>query len=227
MTELIVALDGAQPVDLMFRLNAIGIRWFKVGPLTELDGRSLDKLDGLSGSRVISDSLKFNLFRDAKLADHGPYVISEYVKRLADKGYAAVSTSTDEATMTAVNAAMHFPPSIWKHIAPTSQKPIGEDIVIRVKRALDQGVDGVILSAHDVPLIKQYAFNHGLVTVCPGIRLFEDQDEQNLVMSGHYRTAVPERCVVRGVDFAVVGRPIHASSDPELAAKRYLSALRG
>lgn len=221
LTELIVALDGPEPLRLLLDIRGIGVSWFKVGPLTLTDPISVHSIEALL---PFYESLGLRMFYDAKLADHGPFVCGELAKRLGEKGYAALSTSTDEATEAAVRAAEGSPLRVWRHVAPTSQETHHHAIMNRIGRAIDQGVHGVICGAwhlKDIDLRSEALGVASLDIVCPAVRMecMEHSD-------GHFVTSPPEACIKRGVTHAVVGRPIWKSSESELTAKRYLEALR-
>ena len=73
--------------------------------------------------------------------------------------------------------------------------------------SVDCGVDGVVCSALEAPLVKSVC-GGSFLTVTPGIRpLGADLGDQTRVMT-------PEQAVVNGVDYMVIGRPITQSADP-------------
>lgn len=73
--------------------------------------------------------------------------------------------------------------------------------------AKEAGANGVVCSAHEVPMIKAQCGTHFL-TVTPGIRLDGDGlDDQSRVMT-------PENAVKLGSDYIVVGRSITRAPEP-------------
>ncbi|MGI6392934.1 MAG: orotidine-5'-phosphate decarboxylase [Candidatus Izemoplasmatales bacterium] len=69
------------------------------------------------------------------------------------------------------------------------------------------GLDGVVCSAHEVPLIKE-ATRKGFLTVTPGIRLESDsKDDQQ-------RITTPKDAYRLGADYIVVGRSITRANNP-------------
>jgi len=54
--------------------------------------------------------------------------------------------------------------------------------------------------------------DHALVTVCPGIRPVENDDDQERVVS-------PGQAIRNGADYLVVGRPIRDAKSPSEAAE--------
>ena len=69
------------------------------------------------------------------------------------------------------------------------------------------GLDGVVASPLEVPMIKKAA-GDSFVTVTPGIRpLGTDQGDQT-------RITTPEQAFRLGSDYLVIGRAITGASDP-------------
>lgn len=82
-----------------------------------------------------------------------------------------------------------------------------DSVVNLAKLAKNSGLDGVVSSALEVPMIKA-ACGDEFLTVTPGIRLEGDlAGDQNRVCS-------PTKARALGSDYIVVGRSITASADP-------------
>lgn len=82
--------------------------------------------------------------------------------------------------------------------------------------AKQAGLDGVVCSAHEVPLVKQQC-GEQFLTVTPGIRLPGDAlDDQSRVMT-------PEHAVKLGSDYLVIGRPITRAPDPAKTVQSILN----
>jgi orotidine-5'-phosphate decarboxylase len=96
-------------------------------------------------------------------------------------------------------------------------------VLSRARRALQCGCDGVVSSGLEVPALRAEV-DHALVTVCPGIRPIENDDDQQRVVS-------PGQAIGNGADYLVVGRPIRDAPDPHAAAeeiqRQIASALEG
>ena len=69
--------------------------------------------------------------------------------------------------------------------------------------AISAGIDGVVCSPHELKLVKS---RQSLLSITPGIRLHESNDDQKRVMT-------PKEAINLGSDFLVIGRPITSSSD--------------
>lgn len=80
-------------------------------------------------------------------------------------------------------------------------------VVRLAKLAQQSGMDGVVCSAHEAPMLRE---NHGpeFVLVTPGIRpAGTDAGDQRRVMT-------PKAALEAGSDFLVVGRPVTRAEDP-------------
>lgn len=96
---------------------------------------------------------------------------------------------------------------------------VGDVVLTLSKMAQDAGVTGVVASAQDVEAIRNVC-GPQFVIVTPGIRgmLKIQGDDQK-------RTLSPGEAIRRGADYLVVGRPIRAAEDPELAAEEILADI--
>lgn len=89
-------------------------------------------------------------------------------------------------------------------------KPLNEVVKTYALNAKAAGLDGVVCSALEAPIIKEL----GLISVTPGIRFADDsKDDQK-------RVATPALAKELGSTYIVVGRSITASADPLAAYKR-------
>ena len=86
-----------------------------------------------------------------------------------------------------------------------------EDLVlIRSRKALDLGCDGVVSSAHEASALRKELGSNFLV-VTPGIRPGLNRDIEN---DDQKRVATATRAIINGADYVVIGRPISTSPDP-------------
>ncbi len=95
-----------------------------------------------------------------------------------------------------------------------------QDLVLsRAGDAVKAGIDGIVCSAHELPVIKgEYGDN--LVTVVPGIRLADQSGDDQA------RVATPRQAARDGADFLVIGRSVTRSNDPVSALKRIEEEVR-
>jgi orotidine-5'-phosphate decarboxylase len=86
-------------------------------------------------------------------------------------------------------------------------------VLSRARRALETGVDGIVSSGLEAPMIRQ-ELGDRLLVVTPGIRPVENKpvDDQK-------RTVDVAQAFRNGADYIVVGRPIRNAADPRAAAQ--------
>ena len=88
-----------------------------------------------------------------------------------------------------------------------------------VKYAINNKLDGVVCSPHEIKLIKEISKGN-LIIVTPGIRPenYKKQDDQKRFMT-------PKEAMSNGADYIVIGRPITQSSDPLKEIKEINSTI--
>lgn len=89
-------------------------------------------------------------------------------------------------------------------------KPLPEVVKAYALNAKAAGLDGVVCSALEAPIIKEL----GLISVTPGIRFADDS------VNDQKRVATPAYAKELGSSYIVVGRSITAAEDPVAAYKR-------
>ena len=109
MTDLIVALDGPEPLRLMRELEELaGITWFKIGPAAIVSDDWLP---------MIRKAQRTNIFLDFKLADT-PDTVYAAIQQFTEAGIAAVSITDgpagNAATYEASRVAEGTPLQIWR-----------------------------------------------------------------------------------------------------------------
>jgi orotidine-5'-phosphate decarboxylase len=91
-----------------------------------------------------------------------------------------------------------------------------ELVELRVRQALEAGIDGVVSSPHEAARVREIATQAGrddFLIVTPGVRpAGSAQDDQA-------RAATPEAALKAGATHLVIGRPITAAADPRQAAR--------
>ena len=78
-----------------------------------------------------------------------------------------------------------------------------EQVNAMLDLAEDAGIDGVVCSPHELELVSK---RDNLLSITPGIRLHESNDDQKRVMT-------PKEAIHLGANYLVIGRPITASKD--------------
>jgi orotidine-5'-phosphate decarboxylase len=96
--------------------------------------------------------------------------------------------------------------------------PVAEMVVRLAQLAQKAGIDGVVASPLEIPLIRE-ACSRDFLIVTPGVRpVFAATDDQKRVMT-------PAEAVKAGADYLVIGRPISAAQEPILAAETIVEEI--
>ncbi|MDB9375412.1 orotidine-5'-phosphate decarboxylase [Nodularia sphaerocarpa] len=84
--------------------------------------------------------------------------------------------------------------------------------------AQECGVNGAVCSPQEVAQLRQTCGNDFLL-VCPGVRpTWADKGDQK-------RSLTPAQAILAGADYLVIGRPITAAAEPELAWNKIVEEL--
>jgi orotidine-5'-phosphate decarboxylase len=86
--------------------------------------------------------------------------------------------------------------------------------------AKDAGTDGVVVSPHEVALVRE-ACGTDFLIVTPGIR------PAGVARGDQARAATPAAALAAGADYIVVGRPITEAADPAAAADAIVREMEG
>ena len=96
--------------------------------------------------------------------------------------------------------------------------PVSEMVVKLAKLAKKAGIDGVVSSPLEIPLIRS-ACGADFLIVTPGVRpAFASTDDQKRVMT-------PAEAVKGGADYLVIGRPISAAQCPVRAVEMIIEEI--
>lgn len=222
LSPLIVALDVATADEALTIVERLGQDnlFVKVGfKLFCSEGPPLIK-------KLVSQGI--DVFIDLKLHDI-PNTVREGVKELAALGVRMItvhcaggSAMLEAALDGAEEGASARRPLIVgvTQLTSTSQKVLNEEIGIpgSVEQAVSHyarlaeraGLDGVVCSVQEVPLIKA-SCGSSFLTVTPGIRPAGSTHDDQV------RVSTPSDALKAGSDFLVVGRPIIKEDDPAQA----------
>ena len=216
--RLIVAID-VDSLDaaraLVTTLSPLA-RWFKIGSeLFTREGPAAAALVKDAGAHLFLD-LKFHdipnqvqgsvrsaLALGADLltlhASGGPSMLRA-ARLAADEG------NRDDVILVGVTVLTHFSENEYNSIFASKRK-LEESVLALAKIAQAAGMNGVVASAQELPVIK-HALGRDFIVVTPGIRLpGASKDDQT-------RVVTPEQAIKDGADYIVVGRPITAAKDP-------------
>lgn len=95
---------------------------------------------------------------------------------------------------------------------------IAELVALRVRKARESGMDGVVCSALEVAAVRSLA-GPQLILVTPGVR------SASASSGDQKRVATPAEAVRGGADYIVVGRQITRAADPAAEAARILEEI--
>jgi orotidine-5'-phosphate decarboxylase len=97
-------------------------------------------------------------------------------------------------------------------------------VALRVRQALDAGIDGVVSSPHEAAAVRELALAAGrpdFLIVTPGVR------PAGAALDDQARAATPASALRAGATHLVIGRPITAASDPCAAAAAITAEMAG
>lgn len=97
--------------------------------------------------------------------------------------------------------------------------PLEKSVVHYASLCKQAGLQGVVASALEVPMIK-HACGTSFLTVTPGIRGEGD------ATGDQHRVITPQQAFALGTDYIVIGRPITQANDPRAKIESILDCLK-
>ena len=175
-------------------------------------------------------SFRKKVFLDLKLYD-----IGETVKRATRKlcQCEAVTFLTVHGSRTVMNAAIEGRgESKVKLLAVTVLTsfdeqdladlgypvPVSELVELRVKKAMESRMDGIVCSALEVARVRQVG-GPGLTLVTPGVR------SAGAEAADQKRIAAPGEAIRDGADYLVIGRQVTRARDPRAAFEEIATSI--
>ncbi|WP_312521017.1 orotidine-5'-phosphate decarboxylase [Anaerospora sp.] len=131
---------------------------------------------------------------------------------------AATVNGVPRPKLVAITALTSLDEAEWQEIG--GQLPISEQVVKLACLAQSAGIDGVVASPQEAPLIRKMCGSEFLV-VTPGIR------PQASATNDQKRIATPADAIQAGASQLVVGRPITAAASPVQAVEEIVKEIRG
>tara|TARA_B110000858_G_C17716459_1_gene433154 strand:- start:349 stop:1017 length:669 start_codon:yes stop_codon:yes gene_type:complete len=157
----------------------------------------------------------FDIFLDLKLHDI-PNTVKKSIEGLASLPIKMLTIHTSggkqmmQAAMQAVersNIKVFGVTALTSLLDFDTNQIYKRDVVDQVEAMLDlaeeSGIDGVVCSPHELHLV---AARDALLSITPGIRLRDSDDDQNRIMT-------PKEAIDLGANYIVVGRPITEAQD--------------
>ena len=230
--DVIIACDMPDRASVMSFLDRFGGEqpWVKIGM----------ELFYAEGPEIVREikARGFHIFLDLKLCDIpntvrgamrslrplGVDIINLHAFGSADMMRAAVEGLTDE------NGERHTKLIAVTILTSTSEetlhsellieKPLAETCIAYAKNAKAAGLDGVVCSPLESPVIHEHC-GADFLTVTPGVR-FAGGEKGDQV-----RVTTPGRAGELGSDYIVMGRPITGAADPVEAWRRARAEFLG
>ena len=156
----------------------------------------------------------FEIFLDLKLHDI-PNTVKKSIKGLSSLPIKMLTIHTSggkDMIKAAMEAASGTQIKVFGVTALTSlnnddtnqifQRSTSDQVNAMLDLAEEADIDGVVCSPHELELVSK----RNLLSITPGIRLQESNDDQKRVMT-------PREATDLGADYLVIGRPITASKD--------------
>lgn len=214
--RLIVALDVPDAAAAKAFVSELGdaARFYKIGLELFMAGGYFELLDWL----VKNDK---QVFVDLKFFDV-PETVRAAIRALAGSGAAFATVHGNQAIMEAAARDKGDLKILAVTVLTSLDRGDLDDlgfacdvdklVLSRARRALETGVDGIVSSGLEAPMIRK-ELGDKLLVVTPGIRPVENRpaDDQK-------RTVDVAQAFRNGADYIVVGRPIRQAADPRMAA---------
>jgi len=226
--RLIVALDFSDPARAQALVEQLGsaISFYKIGLELACSGDSGNNGFALA-DRLIAQGKK--VFLDLKLHDI-PNTVMRATAELARRGYEFLTIHAYPPTMAAAKEGVAG--TTLKLLAVTVLTAYDDadltaagygfsvqDLVARrAAQAWGIGIDGIVLSAAEVPALRLMAGDEMLM-VTPGIR------PAGAAVGDQKRVATPASAIAAGADYLVIGRPITEAPDPRASAEAILAEI--
>lgn len=215
--RLIVALDvaDAEAAKALVRQLGDAVGFYKIGLELFMAGGYFELLDWLVKE-------KKKVFVDLKFFDV-PETVRSAVRALAGSGATFATIHGNQAIMEAAAKDKGDLKILAVTVLTSLDRGDLDDlgfacdveklVLSRARRALETGVDGIVSSGLEAPLIRR-ELGQKLLVVTPGIRPVENKpvDDQK-------RTVDVAQAFRNGADYIVVGRPIRQAPDPKAAAE--------
>ncbi|MDP1606238.1 MAG: orotidine-5'-phosphate decarboxylase [Rhodocyclaceae bacterium] len=214
--RLIVALDVPRADEARALVEQLGdaVQFYKIGLELFMAGGYFELIDWLVARQK-------KVFVDLKFFDV-PETVRSAVRALATSGASFATVHGNQAIMEAAvrdkGALKILAVTVLTSLDRGDLDDLGFDcdveklVLSRARRALLAGVDGIVSSGLEAPLIRR-ELGEKLLVVTPGIRPVDNKpaDDQK-------RTVDVAQAFRNGADYIVIGRPIRQAADPRAAA---------
>jgi orotidine-5'-phosphate decarboxylase len=224
LSPLIIALDVDSAEEALRLIEKIGpaASFYKVGmELYAAAGMSLVKRISNSGYKVFLDLKLYDIGETVKRAtrricsDVAPEFLTIHGSRQVMQ--AAVEGRGNSSTrLLAVTVLTSFDQEDLADLGYST--PISELVDLRVKKARESGMDGIVCSPLEVSRVRILA-GPDMKLVTPGVRSAgADKGDQK-------RIATPAEALRAGADYLVIGRQVTRAADPRAACEEILAEV--
>jgi orotidine-5'-phosphate decarboxylase len=220
--RLIVALDVDSVAAARVLVDQLGdaVSFYKVGMELAYGG-------GFDLARDLKSAGK-RVFIDLKLHDIGA-TVERATRQIAKMGMDFLTIHAFPQTMTAARAGAGDSLKLLAVTVMTSYDDadlkeagyacsVAELVARRARQAQTTGIDGLILSPHELGAIRALV-GPDMLLVTPGVRpAGADVGDQKRIMT-------PSQAIAASADHIVVGRPITRAADPRAAAEAIVAEI--
>jgi orotidine-5'-phosphate decarboxylase len=220
---LIIALDVDSAKQALKLIEEIGpaAEFYKVGmELYAAGGMDLVRQVNTLGKKVFLDLKLYDIGETVKRATR---VIcqSGLVQLLTVHGSAVVMKAAvdgradTDTRLLAVTVLTSFDQTDLADLGYSVA--ISELVALRVKKAIESGIDGIVCSALEVARVRE--IGPGLTLVVPGVR------SAGVSQGDQKRVATPAEAIGDGADYLVIGRQVTRSENPRKACEDILDEV--
>jgi orotidine-5'-phosphate decarboxylase len=224
VNPIIVALDvesTAQALELVER----------IGPAADFYKIGMELYAG-SGMPFVSDvaAMGKKVFLDLKLYDIGE-TVKRATRRIVETGLVEFLTvhGSKAVMQAAAEGRGEAPTKLLAVTVLTSfdqddladlgySVPVSELVDLRVRKAVESGMDGIVCSPLEVARVRQTG-GPQLKLVTPGVR------SAGAAKGDQKRVATPAEAIQSGADYLVIGRQVTRAADPRLACEDVLKEI--
>ena len=220
--KIIVAIDETDIVSLKNIVDSLD------------NERCLIKIGSVAFNSIGHEAISFasdrgfEIFLDLKLHDI-PNTVKKSIQGLVSLPINMLTIHTSggkDMMMAAMEAVLGTGIKVFGVTALTSlgdddtndifQRTASEQVNAMLDLAESAGIDGVVCSPHELELVSK---RKSLLTITPGIRLYDSNDDQKRVMT-------PKEAIDHGADYLVIGRPITTSENISKALIEIYSSIQ-
>jgi orotidine-5'-phosphate decarboxylase len=222
---LIIALDVDSAAGALELVDKIGpaAEFYKVGmELYAVAGMDFVSQLGSFGKKVFLDLKLYDIGETVKRASH-EICKNKAITFLTVHGSRSVMRAAVEGrgssavNLLAVTVLTSFDQDDLADLG--YPVPISELVELRVKKAVESGIDGIVCSPLEVARVRQVG-GPGLKLVTPGIR------SAGAAAGDQKRVATPAEAIANGADYLVIGRQVTRASDPRQACEQILTEIK-